>query len=371
MKIVFFLFATLITLLMASYVTLRGWQALQSAGNLRYWYLGANILLFAVMMFSFMARGVLSPVFMKTVTNVGFSYIIIMTYLLLSFLIVDIVRLANLAIHFAPLGMKSFRYVAFLISISAIAISMIYGNYKFNHPEIVNLNLNIEKSPKQKTIKIVALSDIHLGYSINKTNLQRYVKLINEQKPDMVLMAGDMVDNITQPLIEQNMAEVLKQIVAPLGVYAINGNHEYYGENPYIAEEYLKTGGITFLRDSTILVNNSFYVVGRDDRTNPNRKKIAELTSNIDHSKPVIMLDHQPYHLNEARENGVDLQISGHTHNGQFFPGNLIVKRMYEVGYGYRKIDKTHYYVSSGLGLWGPKYRIGTQSELVVINLSF
>ena len=371
MKTGFFLIVTLFTLLMASYVSIRGWQALQHAGSLRFWYLGANILLFAVMMSGFMARGVLSPVAMKVMTSVGFSYMIIMIYLLLSFLIVDLVRLTNLAFHFAPAGMKTFRYVAFLISISSIAIAMIYGNYKFNHPEIVNLDLNIDKAPQQKTLKIVALSDVHLGYSINKTNLQKYVKLINEQKPDIVLMAGDVVDNITQPLIEQNMAEELRQIVAPLGVYAISGNHEYYGENPYIAEEYLKSAGITFLRDSTILVNNSFYLVGRDDRTNHKRKEIAQLTSAIDHSKPVIMLDHQPYHLKEARENGVDLQISGHTHNGQFFPGNLFVKQMYELGYGYRKIENTHYYVSSGLGLWGPKYRIGTQSELVVINLKF
>lgn len=112
-------------------------------------------------------------------------------------------------------------------------------------------------------------------------------------------------------------------------------------------------------------------MVGRDDRSNHQRKKLTEIVSGLDHKKPIILLDHQPFHLKEAEENGVDLQISGHTHNGQFFPGQFFVKRMYDLGYGYMKKGKTHYYVSSGLGLWGPQFRIGTQSEIVVINLKY
>jgi len=172
-------------------------------------------------------------------------------------------------------------------------------------------------------------------------------------------------------LINQQMAEELRQIKAPLGVYAISGNHEYYAENPYSTTEYLKTAGIVTLRDSATLIDNSFYIVGRDDKTNHKRKELSEVVNALDKNKPLILLDHQPFHLQDAQKNGIDLQISGHTHNGQFFPGNLFVKRMYELGHGYRKIGKTHYYVSSGLGLWGPQYRIGTQSELVVVNLSY
>jgi len=136
------------------------------------------------------------------------------------------------------------------------------------------------------------------------------------------------------------MAEEFRQIKAPLGVYAISGNHEYYAENPYTTSEYLKAAGITYLRDSAALVNNSFYIVGRDDRTNHKRKNLSDIVNGIDKTKPVILLDHQPFHLNEAQENGVDLQISGHTHNGQFFPGNLLVKKMYELGHGYMQKAK-------------------------------
>ena len=371
MKTGFFLIVFGFTFLMAFYVSLRGWQALSPIRNAGSWYLMANIVLFVVMMIGFMARGSMPPTLAKTITFIGFSYMIVMIYLLLSFLIIDVVRLANLLIHFAPAGMNAFRMWSLILTLGGITVAMIIGNYKFNHPEIVSLDLRTEKPLQNKQLKIVAASDIHLGVSIDKKRLKKYVDLINDQHPDIVLFAGDVSDNATLPLINQQMAEELRQIKAPLGVYAISGNHEYYAENPYSTAEYLKTAGIVTLRDSAALIDNSFYIVGRDDKTNHKRKELSEIVNALDKSKPLILLDHQPFHLQDAQKNGIDLQISGHTHNGQFFPGNLFVKNMYEIGYGYRQIGKTHYYVSSGLGLWGPQYRIGTQSELVVINLSY
>jgi uncharacterized protein len=371
MKIGFFFIAFSVTILMVFYVSLRGWQALQSVGTARIWYLAANIVLFLTMLIGLMSRGALPPTIGKVVTFVGFTYMIVMIYLLLSFLLVDIVRLANYFIHFAPAGMKVFRLWALVSTLGVVTIAMIIGNYKFNHPAIVNLSIKVEKPEQNKTLKIVAASDIHLGPSIDKSRLKKYVELINAQKPDIVLLAGDIADNATKPLIDQNMAEELHNIKTTQGVYAITGNHEYYGENPYATEAYLKSAGITYLRDSSVLVNNSFYIVGRDDKSNLKRKSLKQIMNGIDKSKPIILLDHQPFNLEEAQVNDVDLQISGHTHNGQFFPGNLIVKLMYEKAYGYMQKGKTHYYISSGLGLWGPQYRIGTQSELVVIDLKY
>ena len=371
MKIYFFLFALGFTLLMVAIVCLRGWQTLQPLGTTRIWYVAANIILFITMLVGLMSRGSLPPAIGKAVTFIGFTYMIVMIYLLLSFLLVDIIRLANYFLHFAPAGMKVFRLWAFVGTLGVVTIAMMIGNYKFNHPALVHLAIKTEKSNQNKTLKIVAASDIHLGPSIDKEMLKKYVALINDQKPDIVLLAGDVADNSTKPLIDQKMAEELRNIKTTLGVYAITGNHEYYGENPYTTEAYLKSAGIVYLRDSSVLVNNSFYIVGRDDKTNTNRKSLKEIMNGVDTSKPVILLDHQPFHLNEAQENNVDLQISGHTHNGQFFPGNLFVKLMYELAYGYMQKGKTHYYVSSGLGLWGPQYRIGTQSELVVINMMY
>jgi len=255
------------------------------------------------------------------------------------------------------------------LTLAITGVAMLVGNYKFNHPKIVTLNLSTNNPTQGKDLKIVAVSDIHLGTSIDKKRLISYVKLINEQHPDIVLLAGDVSDRSMIPVIKQNMLEEFKAIKAPMGVYAINGNHEHYAETPTATADYLKKAGIIFLRDSSCLVNGSFYVVGRDDRSNLNRKSLKDIVNGMDVKFPRILMDHQPYHLEEAEKNNIDLQISGHTHNGQFFPGNLFVKSMYELGYGYLKKGKTHFYVSSGLGLWGPQYRIGTESELVVIHL--
>jgi predicted MPP superfamily phosphohydrolase len=182
------------------------------------------------------------------------------------------------------------------------------------------------------------------------------------------LLAGDIADHSTEPIIRQNMAEEFRSIKSKFGVFAVSGNHEYFSENPYQLQKYLESAGVTYLRDSVVLVDNSLYVVGRDDKINPNRASLNAILKDVDDSKSIILMDHQPFKLEEAVQNKVDLQVSGHTHNGQFFPGNLIVKKMYEVAHGYLKKENTHFYVSSGLGIWGPQYRIGTQSELVVID---
>lgn len=371
MRYLFFIFILVFLLSLLSYVLLRGWQSLQPAGNARVYYLIISISLFVSMIGSMIFGNYLPATLAKYLSFAGLSYFIVMIYLMFSFLLVDIVRLTNHFVHFAPAGLITFRYWAMLFSLLVIGTVMAVGNYKFNHPATVQLDLEINKPTTNKVIKIVAVSDIHLGISIDKSRLKKYVELINSQHPDIVLIAGDLSDRGVKPLIDQKMNEELSEIKAPLGVFAITGNHDFYAESLHAATDYIRQSGITVLQDSAFLVNNEFYIVGRDDKTNHKRKSLSEIIKNIDKSKPVILLDHQPFHLEEAEQNGIDLQISGHTHNGQFFPGSWFVKRMFEVGYGYLKKGNTHYYVSSGLGLWGPQYRIGTQSEVVVIDLKY
>ena len=195
--------------------------------------------------------------------------------------------------------------------------------------------------------------------------------MINAQHPDLVLIGGDLVDRSIKPVISQKMEEELKSIHAPMGVYAVFGNHEHFSESIETAGQFFKDAGIKLLTDSVASVENQFYIVGRDDKINPHRKRLNVILNGIDNTKPILLLDHQPSSLPEAEQIGVDFQFSGHTHNGQFFPGGWFVKRMFELGYGYKKRGNTHYYVSSGLGLWGPQYRIGSQSELVVIDFKY
>lgn len=371
MKIGFIIIALAILFSLNGYVFLRGWQALPPVSSLRPIYLITVILLFLSMIFGMIFGNAMPQIVAKTLTFIGFSYLIIFSYLFISFLAVDIVRIANYFIQFAPHGLANFRLWTMVATLGITGIAMVVGNYNFNHPQIVTLNLSTDKPKQNKELKIVSVSDIHLGISIDKKRLQQYVKMINDQHPDIVFLAGDISDRSMIPVVKQNMIEEFRAIKAPLGVYAINGNHEHYAETPNATADYLKKAGVKFLKDDVSLVDSSFYMVGRDDRSNPNRKNLNELVQGLDKNKPMILLDHQPYHLEEAEQNEIDLQISGHTHNGQFFPGNFFVRKMYQLSYGYMKKGKTNYYVSSGLGLWGPQYRIGTQSELVVINLKY
>lgn len=371
MKIAFLIIALTILFSINGYVMLRGWQTLPSIYFIRSTYLLAMITLFLVMMATMIFGNQFTPEFAKTISFVGFSYVIIFIYLLFSFLIVDLIRIINHFIHFFPISVASFRLWVMIITLIVTGIAMIIGNYKFNHPEIVTLNLSTNKPKQNKELKIVAVSDLHIGISIDKQMLQGYVKLINDQHPDIVLLAGDVSDRWMEPVIRQNMIEEFRAIKAPMGVFAINGNHEHYAEIPNATAEYLKKAGIIVLRDQVKMVNSRFYIVGREDKSNKNRKKLSEIVKGLDKNLPIILMDHQPFHLYDSQQYGVDLQISGHTHNGQFFPGNMLVKNMYEMGHGYLKKGSTHYYVSSGLGIWGPQYRIGSQSELVVVNLKY
>lgn len=309
--------------------------------------------------------------FAKILTFTTYTFLLVVIYMSLSYLVTDLIGLANRFFHFAPAGMLVFRQWFAMVSLGIIAVTLVVGNYRFNHPALVQLNLTVEHPVQHKQIKIVAASDIHLGTSIDKKMLHKYVQMINARKPDLILLAGDITDRSFGPVMEQKMEQELSLLHAPLGVFAITGNHEYYSGVPEEINEYLRAAGIRMLHDSVALVDHSFYLVGRDDRTNPKRQSLEVLVKGLKPELPKILLDHQPFDLQQAVDNTIDLQISGHTHNGQFFPGNLFVARIFEVGHGYKKKGKTHIYVSSGLGIWGPLYRIGTQSELVEITLNY
>ena len=194
---------------------------------------------------------------------------------------------------------------------------------------------------------------------------QRWVKMINVENPDLILVAGDIVDGHVRPLLEEDVAADFHEFNAP--VVACIGNHEFIAGLDKSLEFY-KRADITLLRDSTIEVGD-LVIVGRDDRFNHRRKSVDQLLQGVDKNKFVILLDHQPYKLEEAQQNGVDFQFSGHTHEGQIWPISLMVHGMYENAWGFCQKGDTRYYVSSGLGIWGGKYRIGTRSEYIVATI--
>ena len=303
----------------------------------------------------------------STLSTAGFSWFIIFVYLLLAFLFLDLLRVFKVS-FVENILYNSWVGIASLSVLVVLITSVGYARYMAKDRVELSITLDNKGTNVQPPLKIVAISDLHIGYRIGGDELLQWIDYINKENPDVVLIAGDLIDNYVYPLYQENMVALFSRINSKYGVYSVLGNHEYIAgvENSI---QFMKDAGISLLRDSVALVDDRFYIVGRDDRYNVDRKPLEELVASLDRSKPIILLDHQPYNLEEAEQNKIDLQISGHTHYGQIWPISLVTDLIYEKAHGYIKKGDTHIYVSSGIGLWGGKFRIGTSSEYVVINL--
>lgn len=297
----------------------------------------------------------------STVYEMGTSSVFVLLYLVMLFLLLDLGRLAKLV----PKSFLSGSLTGTLTVLLLVGSVFTYGYLHYLHKVRQPITL-VNGKQAAKARRIVMLTDLHLGYHNRLAELHRWVDIINAEKPDLVLIAGDIIDISVRPVNEQNMAQEFRRIVAP--VYTCLGNHEYYSGNPE-SKKFYEEAGIHLLCDSaaTVLGIN---IIGRDDRTNPHRASLRELTIDIDTSLYTIVLDHQPYHLEEAEQAGIDFQLSGHTHRGQVWPISWITDAIYEQSHGALKRGDTHYYVSSGIGIWGGKFRIGTRSEYVVAEIA-
>lgn len=268
---------------------------------------------------------------------------------------------------------RQYKTITFLAPILIVVGVMTHGHYKFLHPVVRQVSVTVHKQAgNMDSVRIAVVGDLHLGWMINREHTKRFVDLIMAQEPDLILFVGDIIDAQIDPVLEQRMDEELARLSAPLGVFSCTGNHEYR----YEAEEkiqLLNDAGIILLRDSAVLIDSAFYVVGREDKVILNRKSTEKLLSDqeVDRSKPVIVLNHTPDNLNEEANAGVDIALYGHTHHGQAFPGNIATQIVFEVAHGYKKKGNTHVYVTSGIGLVGAQYRIGTVSEMVMMTVKF
>ena len=245
-----------------------------------------------------------------------------------------------------------------------------YGSYQAFSPVVRYDHVEIDKKADRDSLKILMASDTHLGPIVGSNHLEKLARIVEEEKPDVVLIPGDIIDDQIETFNEENMIDIFSEMEAPFGVYASPGNHDYYGDDLEELEEELEDGGIRMLMDEAEEIDG-LYLVGRKDLTDDKRSSIRELVEGLDQSKPVIMLDHTPVELSQAEESGVDLILSGHTHRGQVFPGNLITDWIYENDWGYLKKGNLHSFVSSGFGTWGPPLRIGSRSEVWVIDVNF
>ncbi|MDH6357525.1 metallophosphoesterase [Parabacteroides sp. PF5-9] len=349
------------------YVFNRLWQMMPPTAIGR----GALMAIFLFVFLSFflvMLAGNYLPLHIASMMyKIGTSWFFFFLYLLMIFLTFDLIRIT----HLLPISKLMYNnWIGFILIAVLLTGIFGYGYFNYLNKRRVEMSLSFNKEKEStKPLKVVAVSDLHLGYGIGKEEFEQWILLINNEDPDVVLIAGDLIDNSLKPLLEDDFAPLFRTIQSTYGVYAAVGNHEYIS-GAAESKQFLSQAGVHVLTDSAALIDDRLYIVGRDDQSNPARRSISELTASLDRSKPVILLDHQPHHLEEAEKNQIDLQISGHTHRGQLWPITWITDGLFEVSHGYKKKGHTHIYVSSGLGIWGGKYRIGSQSEYVVFNLT-
>ncbi|MDP8208314.1 MAG: metallophosphoesterase [Candidatus Electryonea clarkiae] len=308
---------------------------------------------------------------------IGSYWIGVMFYTLLIFGVKDIFLLIN---HFAGWIPPDYFYtlLASRIYIGVIFgflfILFIYGTILARNPEFVSYDIAFDNYPADKSpMKMVMVSDVHAGVLIGQKRVEKMVCDINDQQPDIVLIAGDFLDEPVKHLL--GMEEILRGINSKHGTYAILGNHEYYyGVEPSI--EFLKRSGMKVLLDEGTVIDSSIVLIGLGDlltadRTGKPVKSLENIINEFPDHLPVVLAEHTPTKVKEIAEKGVDLMLCGHTHGGQIWPASIPAGLANDVLTGIKRInDKMWVIVSNGYGTWGPPIRIGVPPQVVTINFS-
>ena len=373
-----YFYALFVHLSINVYIFLKGLRLLEEKRTWRAIFASFFILEFALYLTGLLLYPILPIHIVRFLWLMGSTWMVFIFYMTLMWLIIDLGiylnRRRTLVGRYLINHPRNSGGMFFIVTTLSIVAIMYIGNQKFRYPEVTKQEITINKSAGNiSSMRIVAVSDLHLGYLIDRQYAKRYVDLIMEQEPDLVVFVGDIVDAEVAPLINQKMHEEFLRLNPAMGVYGCTGNHEFRYEAEAKMNWLHNDANIKLIKDSAVLIDSSFYIIGREDYVYAGRADLKTIIEqqNIDTSMPMIVLNHTPDNLDEEMENGADLALYGHTHDGQIFPFNILTRLIFEVSHGYKQKGDTHIYVSSGVGLSGPQYRIGTKSEIVVLDVTF
>jgi len=363
------------------YIGLRGYQAFNTfcTSNRPATYWARAVTLFALSFpLSRLVIHYLPQTLGKVFIYASSCWLAAMYYLILILIISDLARLIVRRTDILPPGLRGYYHFVIVGVLALVTILLMYGTWNSLHPIVRNYEITLnKKSSTMDSMRVVVVSDIHLGWIVGIDRLQQMTGLINSLKPDLILLPGDIIDEGVDLATEREMPEVLQTLQPRLGTFAAMGNHEYISGNAEATIEFLNRAGITMLRDQTVEILGGFYLVGRDDASRhrfngAERLDLSEIMAEIDKDKlPIIMLDHEPFNLDMAEKAGVDLQFSGHTHLGQMFPNNFITGAIYEQDWGHLRKNNFQIIVSCGYGTWGPPIRIGNRPEILNVVVKF
>lgn len=333
----------------------------------------------------------------RTVTLIGNYWLGFNLYTGFVVLLADALRLILLHsrhVNRQKLHLWKTRFLFGLIGTLLILGTGIYGMINAKIIRVTPYEIEVPKDAGDlQELKVVLIADLHMGYNIGVSHIRQMAQKINAQNPDLVVLAGDIFDNNYDALdCPEELISILSGIQSRYGMYACYGNHDidetivagftFKGKqeqkkasDPRM-DEFLQKAGIRLLRDEYVLIDDKFYLYGRPDaqrvgRGITRRKTPEEITQDLDKEKPILVIDHQPRELAELAEAGVDVDLCGHTHDGQMFPLNLTCRLLWENSCGYLKKGEMHNIVTSGVGLFGPNMRVATVPEICPITIRF
>jgi len=373
----FFVIVLTIYTLLNLYLFFKGYNSISLLQTHKILYSVIFFVLAAVFILAKIIEARHSSLITDILNIIGGFWLAFMLYGFLFFILSDITFLVlKLTGIISAENIPLYRKWSFIVTAGLSSILILGGFINAVIPVVKEYNITINKSAGDiKSLRVAAVSDIHLGSIIRKRSIKKLSAILQEIKPDMVLLLGDIIDGEIGPVLRGDLLQYFSCPKCNEGLYAITGNHEFIGGGSRTIP-YIESKGIRVLKDEVITIDGGIQLVGRIDKDSfrfygKARKPLEELMKLADTSKPVILLDHQPFHLDESVKYGVDLQLSGHTHNGQMWPLNYITAMIYDVSYGLIKRGNTNIIVSSGYGLWGPRVRSGSRSEVLLINIKF
>ncbi|MBB3111198.1 hypothetical protein FHS18_003266 [Paenibacillus phyllosphaerae] len=365
--IVYFILFLLLYNAFTFYIGWSGWKWLNSIRKLSNKVKVGYAFAIAIIAYAYpLGRFGAAPLFIEVI---GYYWLVLMLYGLI------LLPLAGVTVALMKrfTRIDSRRLVRWTGSIVAVAIAVIFtiGTYMAYSPVVRSYPITIDKPVAMgSSLRIVMAADMHFGALSNKKHAQRLVEKMNGLQPDLILLPGDIIDDSLDEFLKQGIGDDLAKLEAKYGIYASLGNHDYRGGVEELGEA-LAASGIQLLVDEWAPIADQLYVIGREDYSIEDRASLSEVMDGIDLAKPVLLLDHQPRELDQIAASGVDLVVSGHTHRGQLAPGSSITNRIYENDWGYLRKEALHSIVTSGFGFWGPPVRIGSRSEIAVIDVTF
>jgi predicted MPP superfamily phosphohydrolase len=376
-------FAVVITMFLTVFVMINFYVGWHGQFLMKEWFplapLGLYWSVFWLIAFSYILSRVGSRYLPELLTRllkvIGSYWLGVMWYLFL------LLPFADIAAWIAALSSVAKGNYVPVIALSVallLALLLSRGLWNATHPIVRKYEITVLKhAGPLKELRVAVASDIHLGTVVGTKKLQTLVDKVNALNPDLILFPGDIIDDDINPFIRSKMGDIMKRLRSKYGTFAVLGNHEYISGHVKEFTEQMKLAGITVLLDNSVLVaEQHVYLIGRKDRaaigfSKDGRLGLDALLDGVDKSKPLILMDHQPYHLDKAAAAGIDVMLSGHTHRGQMAPNHLITRRLFELDWGYLQKGALHAIVSSGYGTWGPPIRLGSRSELIELVIRF